>query len=134
MNKGNYPQGNLPVKIGRADFNKYIDPYLSRGRRGPSTKVSRYKIFNYILFVLDTGIQWDRLPTFRREISWSGIYYHHARWSKDGSYRNLFESSVQRLLLANKLDLSVLHGDGSNTTAKKGAKTSDTAATNIRKV
>ena len=123
----------MPVKIGRADFNKYIDPYLSHGRRGPSTKVSRYKIFNYILFVLDTGIQWDRLPTFRHEISWSGIYYHHARWSKDGSYRNLFESGVQRLLIENKLDLSILHGDGTNTVAKKGAKASVTAATNIRK-
>src|SRR3990167_2211832 len=131
MKKEGYPQGVLPVKIGRADFNKYIDPYLSRGRRVPTNKVSRYKIFNYILFVLHTGIQWDRLPTFRHELSWSGVYYHHSRWSKDGSYKNLFESGIQELLLRNKLDLSVIHGDGSNTVAKKGAKELATPDTSI---
>lgn len=134
MNKESYPQGTLPVKVGRADFNKYIDPYLSRGSRGPKTKISRHKIFNYILFVLHTGIQWNRLPTVRHEISWSAVYQHHARWSKDGSYLNLFESGVQQLLLAHRLDLSILHGDGSNTVVKKGAAVSGTPDTNIRKV
>jgi len=138
MKKENYPQGvgwnKLPTKLSRADFNRYVDPYLSSGKRGPDNKVSRYKIFNYILFVLHTGIQWNKLPIFRHEISWSGVYYHHNRWSKDGSYQNLFESGVQELLLGNKLDLSVIHGDGSNTVAKKGAMESDTVDTNIRKV
>lgn len=133
MKKKICPQGSLPVKIGRADFNKYVDRHLSRGRRGPATKISRHKIFNYILFVLHTGCQWNRLPTFRHEISWSGVYQHHIRWSKDGSYRNLFESGVQQLFLVNKLDLSVLHGDGSNTVAKKGVTELDSVDTNIRK-
>ncbi|MEK9132262.1 MAG: transposase [Patescibacteria group bacterium] len=134
MKKENYPQGSLPVKVGLADFNRYVNPYLSRGRRGPKTKVSRHKIFNYILYVLHTGIQWNRLPTSRKEISWSAVYQHHVRWCKDGSYKNLFESGVRKLWLRNKLDLSILHGDGSNTIAKKGVKESDTADTNIRKV
>ncbi len=134
MKKDNYPPSALPVKVGRADFNKYINRYLSQGRRGPKTKVSRHKIFNYILFVLHTGCQWNRLPMFRHEISYSAVYQHHVRWSKDGSYRNLFESGIQELLLANKLDLSVLHGDGSNTTAKKGAAASATPDTSTRKV
>ena len=133
MKKGNYPQGALPVKVGLADFNKYINPYLSRGRRGPATKISRHKIFNYILFVLHTGCQWNRLPTSRNEISWSAVYQHHVRWCKDGSYQNLFESGIQELLLRNKLDLSILHGDGSNTIAKKGVMESATPDTNIRK-
>lgn len=134
MKKKIYPQGVLPVKVGLADFNKYIDPYLSRGSRGPNTKISRHKIFNYILFVLHTGCQWNRLPTFRHEISWSAVYQHHIRWSKDGSYQNLFESGVEELGRKNKLDLSILHGDGSNTVAKKGAPTSATLDTNTRKV
>ena len=134
MKKENHPPGVLPVKVGLADFNKYIDRYLSRGRRGPKTKISRHKIFNYILFVLHTGIQWNRLPTSRREISWSAVYQHHARWSKDGSYQNLFESGIQELLLQNKLDLSILHGDDSNTVAKKGAKESAIPDTSIKKV
>lgn len=134
MKKKNYPQSVIPVKVGRADFNKYIHQYLSRGKRGPKTKITRHKIFNYILFVLHTGCQWNRLPIFRREISWSAVYQHHARWSKDGSYKNLFESGIQELLLTNKLDLSVLHGDGSNTIAKKGAKVLDIRDTNTKKV
>ena len=134
MKKENCPQGVLPIKIGLADFNKYINRYLSRGRRGPKTKVSRHKIFNYILFVLHTGCQWNCLPTFRHEISCSAVYQHHIHWSKDGSYKNLFESGVQELLIKNKLDLSILHGDGSNTVAKKGVKESATVDTNIRKV
>jgi len=133
MKKGNYPHGVLPVKVGLANFNKYVDPYLSRGTRGPKTKISRHKIFNYILFVLHTGCQWNRLPTFRHEISWSAVYQHHVRWSKDGSYRNLFESGVDRLLRTNKLDLSILHGDGSNTVAKKGANESGTPDTSIKR-
>lgn len=132
--KESCPQGVLPVKVGLADFNKYINPYLSRGHRGPKTKIPRHKIFNYILFALHTGCQWSRLPILRREISCSAVYQHHVRWSKDGSYRNLFESGIKELMLANKLDLSVLHGDGSNTVAKKGARASVTPDTNIRKV
>ncbi len=134
MKKENCPQGALPVKVGLADFNTYINRSLSRGRRGPKTKISRHKIFNYILYVLHTGCQWNRLPTFRHEISWSAVYQHHVRWSKDGSYQNLFETGVQELFRRNKLDLSVLHGDGSNTIAKKGVTGLATQDTNIRKV
>jgi transposase len=133
MNNEKYPQGALPVKVGLADFNRYIDRYLSRGKRGPKTKISRHKIFNYILYVLHTGCQWNRLPTYRHEISWSAVYQHHIRWCKDGSYQNLFESGVQELLLQKKLDLSILHGDGSNTIAKKGARALATPDTNTRR-
>jgi len=118
-----YPQRmTLPVRVSRKDFNKYIDPFLSRSSRGPKTKISRYKIFNYILYVLHTGIQWNQLKIYHNEIHWSNVYRWHNRWSKDESYKNLFETSVITLFEKNKLDLSILHGDGSNTVAKKGAK------------
>lgn len=123
----------LPVQVGRADFNRFILPYLSRARRGPKGKLSRYQIFNYILYVLHTGVQWNRLPIHRKEIHWSNVYKWHLKWSKDGSYKNLFEKSVQRLLLDHKLDLSMLHGDGSNTVAKKGGERLDIQDTSIRK-
>ena len=137
MNKEEYTQPiskrKLPIKVTRRQFNRFIFPYLSKGKRGPEPKLSHYKIFNYILYVLHTGIQWDQLKTFRNEIHWSNIYKWHLKWSKDGSYLNLFESGIQQLLLANKLDLSVLHGDGTNTIAKKGAKALATPGTNTRK-
>lgn len=133
MATSTYPHGSLPVKVSRRDFNRYVNPYLSRGKRGPPTKISRHKIFNYILYVLHTGMQWDELRPKRNEIHWSNVYRWHNKWSKDGSYQNLFESGIERLRLAGKLDLSVIHGDGSNTVAKKGVRISATPVTNIRK-
>lgn len=111
---------NLPKKVFRVDFNKYIAPHLSKGKRGPKPKISSYKIFNYILHVLHTGIQWDQLKTYKNELHWSNVYKWHNRWSKDGSYESLFLASVEDLNLKGKLDLSILHGDGTNTVAKKG--------------
>lgn len=113
---------NLPKKVSRKDFNKYIAPHLSKGKRGPEPNISQYKIFNYILEVLSTGIQWEQLKIYKNEIHWSNIYKRHNRWSKDGSYQSLFLASVENLYLKGKLDLSILHGDGSNTVAKKGAR------------
>lgn len=112
----------LPTKVSQKEFNKFVKPRLSRGRRGPKTKISFYKIFNYILYVLHTGMQWEELRPMRNEISWQAVYSHHNRWSKDGSYQNLFNFSVDHLNKENKLDLSILHGDGSNVVAKKGAR------------
>ena len=123
----------LPVKVSRREFNQYIRPHLSRGKRGPKPKVSRYKIFNYILYVLHTGIQWDQLITYRNEICWTNVYKWHNRWSKDGSYENLFTSSVSLLSQKGRLDLSILHGDGSNVAAKKGGVESATPDTSIKR-
>lgn len=125
--------GSFPIKVSQADFRRYIAPMLSKARRGPKGKISRYKIFNYILYVLHTGIQWKQLKPYKNEICWSNIYKWHNRWSKDGSYECLLQSSIRHLDHAGKLDLSVLHGDGSNTVAKKGVKESDTRDTSTRK-
>ncbi len=118
-----YPQSNfnkIPIKVSQKEFNQFIAPHLSRGMRGPKPKISKYKVFNYILYVLHTGIQWDQLKIYKNELCWTNIYKWHNRWSKDGSYQSLFTSSVRHLNDWGKLDLSILHGDGSNTVAKKG--------------
>ena len=113
--------GKLPVKVSQSEFRIYIRPHLRFPVKGPKPKLSYYKIFNYILHVLHTGIQWDELKLNKNDkLHWSNIYKWHSRWSKDGSYENLFLGSVMDLQEANKLDLSMLHGDGSNTVAKKG--------------
>ena len=122
----------LPRQVTRKEFNEFIKPCLTKAKsRQP--KISYYKIFNYILYVLRTGMQWDELRPNRHEISWQAVYYHHNKWSKDGSYRKLFEHSVITLDALGKLDLTILHGDGSNVVAKKGASKSDIPDTNIRK-
>lgn len=131
--KKNIKYKSLPKKVSQNDFNQYIAPCLSKRFKGPRSKISTYKTFNYILYVLHTGIQWDQLKTCKNEIHWSNVYKWHNRWSKDGSYENLFLSSVMSLNELDKLDLSILHGDGSNTIAKKGANKLATLATNIKK-
>ena len=125
---------NLPKKVSRKEFNQYIASSLRKPTKGPKSKISSYKIFNYILYVLHTGIQWDQLKTYRHELHWSNVYKWHNRWSKDGSYHNLFLASVVQLQETGKLDVSILHGDGSNTVAKKGVNKSAIPVINTKKV
>ena len=123
----------IPTKVSRQDFNRYIAPYLQRPKKGPQPKLSLYKIFNYILSVLHTGLQWHQLKTTRNELHYTNVYKWHNRWSKDGSYHALFEASVMHLKDTEQLDTSVLHGDGSNTVVKKGAMPSATRDINTSK-
>ena len=43
-----------------------------------------------------------------------------AKWADDGSLWQAFIASVAHLAAEKQLDLRVLHGDGTNTVAKKG--------------
>ena len=54
------------------------------------------------------------------EIHYTTVYKVFAKWADDGSIENAFIASVGHLAAHNRLDLSVLHGDGTNTVAKKG--------------
>jgi transposase len=110
----------IPKQVSRKDFNRYIAPALKRPVKGPKPKLSLDKIFKYILYVLHTGLQWNQLKTNRKELHWSNVYKGHNRWAKDGSYQALFEASVLHLQATDQLDVSILHGDGSNTVVKKG--------------
>jgi len=123
----------IPKQVSRKDFNRYIRPHLRKPKKGPKPKLSYYKIFNYILYVLHTGIQWRQLRTRRNEIHWSNVYKWHNRWSKDGSYQKLFAASVIHLKDTEQLDVSIIHGDGTNTVVKKGALASAIQGTNTRK-
>lgn len=124
----------IPKQVSRKDFNKYINPHLSKPKKGPKPKLSYYKIFNYILYVLHTGIQWNQLKTRHNEIHWSNVYTRHNRWSKDGSYQKLFFASIIHLKDTDQLDISIIHGDGSNTVVKKGDPELVIRDTNIKKV
>ena len=124
----------IPKQVSRKDFNRYILPHLKKRVKGPKPKLSFYKIFNYILYVLHTRIQWEQLRTRRNELHGSNVYKWHNRWSKEGSYEKIFEASVIHLLDTEELDTSRLHGDGSNRVVKKGAMALDIQDINTRKV
>ena len=120
----------LPTKVTRTEFNQFIKPHLSMSDR-ERPNLSYFKIFNYILYVLHTGIQWENLRV--KEVHFTNIYRHHNRWSKDGSYEKIFDESLAFLDAQDDLDLSVLHGDGSNVVAKKGVTASATRDINTKR-
>jgi hypothetical protein len=128
----------IPVQLSAPEFEQFILPHLSLPKRGPQCKIGYYKPFNYILKVLYTGMQWKELPINagpegKAELHYTGVFKLFARWAEDGSLERAFIASVKHLEDAQKLDLSLLHGDGSNTVAKKGGTRSATVVTNTRK-
>jgi len=116
----------IPTQLTEMQFNQFVLPHLSKGKRGPATKLSFYKIFCYILILLYTGMQWQSLPIKNNtqgqpEIHYTRIHRIYQRWASDGSLQRAFEASVQQLAQHQLLlDVSILHGDGTSTAAKKG--------------
>lgn len=52
----------IPVSLTEKEFNEHVNPYLSKAKRGYVCKIALFKVFNYILYRLHTGCQWDQLP------------------------------------------------------------------------
>lgn len=52
----------IPTRVTEQQFARYFDPYLSHATRGFVSQIPRYKFFNYILYWLHTGCQWDEIP------------------------------------------------------------------------
>ena len=115
----------IPTKLSEAQFEQFVLPHLSRGRRGPPPTLPLCKIFNYILQALYMGCQWKMLPIETNakglpEIHHTRIYRMMRRWQADGSIDRIFSGTVHHLHRDQFLDLSVIHGDGTTTAAKKG--------------
>ena len=88
-----------------------------------------------ILWLLYTGMQWKCLPVptdpdGKPAIHDTTVYKVFAKWADDGSLWQAFVASVRHLATEKHLDLRILHGDGTNTVAKKGAMALATRAIN----
>jgi transposase len=115
----------IPVQLSETEFHEFILPHLSMPKRGPKCKLGYHRLFTLILWVLYTGMHWKGLPVPKDHngtaaIHYTTVYKVFARWSDDGSLEHAFIASVAHLSEHNQLDLRVLHGDGTNTVAKKG--------------
>ena len=115
----------IPTKLSLEQFEEFVLPHLSRGRRGPPSTLSSHKIFNYILQLLYMGCQWKMLPIERNasglpEIHYTRIYRAMRRWQANGFIDKIFSGSVRKLHQDQLLELTVIHGDGTTTAAKKG--------------
>jgi transposase len=128
----------IPVQLSEPEFETFILPHLSMPKRGPKCKLGYHRVFNLILWLLYTGMQWKCLPiptdsTGKPAIHYTTVYKVFAKWADDGSLWRAFLASVRHLAAEKQLDLSVLHGDGTNTVAKKGAMASGSRGTNTRR-
>jgi hypothetical protein len=52
----------IPTSVTEKQFDAYVRPYLNTAKRGYESKIPLYKMFNYMLYRLHTGCQWDQLP------------------------------------------------------------------------
>jgi transposase len=128
----------IPVQLSETEFTACIFPHLSMPTRGPTCKLGYHGLFNLVLWVLYTGMPWQCLPMPKDAqgqpaIHYTTVYRAFAKWADDGSLQQAFIASVGHLSDETRLDVRVLHGDGSNTVAKKGAMALATPATNIRR-
>jgi transposase len=128
----------IPVQLSETEFIEFIFPHLSMPKRGPKCKLGYHRLFNLILWVLYTGMQWKCLPipkdaTGKPAIHYTNVYRAFAKWADDGSLQQAFIASVGQLSDEKKLDVRVLHGDGTNTVAKKGEMASGILVTNIKR-
>ena len=128
----------IPVQLSETEFTTFIFPHLSMPKRGPKCKLGYYRVFNLILWVLYTGMQWKCLPVpqdphGKPAIHYTTVYKVFAKWADDGSLWQAFIASVAHLSAEKHLDISVLHGDGTNTVAKKGGMGLGIRGTNTRR-
>jgi transposase len=115
----------IPTHLTLEQFEEFVLPHLHIGSRGPQPKLDLHTIFNYILKLLYLGCQWKELPIEknqdgRPEIHYSRIYRAFRRYEAQGCFDALFAGSVSLLHQKESLDISVIHGDGTTTAAKKG--------------
>jgi hypothetical protein len=128
----------IPVQLSATEFSAFILPHLSMPKRGPKCKLGYHCVFNLILRVLYTGMQWKCLPIpqdthGKPAIHYTTVYRAFATWADDGSLWQAFVASVWHLAAEKQLDLSVLHGDGTNTVAKKGGMALGSRGINTRR-
>jgi transposase len=126
------------VQLSEPEFEAFLLPHLSMPRRGPKCKLGYHRVFNLMLWLLYTGMQWKCLPVPTDTngtpvIHDTTVYKVFARWADDGSLWQAFVASVRHLVAEKHLDTSVLHGDGTNTVAKKGAMALAIPATSTRR-
>jgi transposase len=115
----------IPTDVSLEQFRQFVLPHLSVGSRGPAPKLSLHALFCYTLKLLYTGCQWKELPIEkdqdgRPEFHYTRIYGAFRKWQADGCFDAIFAASVLKLHQADLLDITVIHGDGTTTAAKKG--------------
>ena len=65
----------IPVQLSATEFHAFILPHLSMPKRGPRCTLGYHRVFNLILWLLYTGMQWQCLPVPRDHGGKAAIHY-----------------------------------------------------------
>ena len=92
----------IPVQLSASEFTQFILLHLLMPKRGPKCKLGYHCVFNLLLWVLYTGMQWKCLPVPKDShgkpaIHYTTVYKVFARWFDDGSREDAFIASVKHL-------------------------------------
>jgi transposase len=115
----------IPVQLSETEFSAFILPHLSMPKRGPKCKLGYYRVFNLILWVLYTGMQWKCLPVphdaqGKPAIHDTTVYKVFAKWADDGSLWRAFVASVRHLAAEKQLVSAYSMATGPTPWPKKG--------------
>jgi hypothetical protein len=83
------------MKLSLKQFEQFVLPHLSRGRRGPAPTLALHTIFNYTLPLLYTSCQWKALQIKMNAKGRPEIHY-----TLSGSRRALLRSGPLRTVHA----------------------------------
>lgn len=115
----------IPIFISEEIFSEMILPHLYKNKRGPCPKVSYYKLFHYVIYILYSGCQWRMIPIDldqdgKPEIHYTSIYRQWQKWVVNKSIEAIFRNTIMKLHSQGKLSLETIQIDGTNTVSKKG--------------
>jgi hypothetical protein len=124
------------MRITNAHMRPFHDEYNSRKACNDAHSCPIVRIGVRGIYL--TAMQWKCLPvptdsSGKPAIHYTTVYKVFAKWADDGSLWRAFIASVRHLAAEKHLDTSVLHGDGTNTVAKKGGMALATQGTNTRR-
>ena len=92
----------IPVQLPAAASMQGVVSHLSMPKRGPQDTLGYHRVFNLIVWVLYTGMQWKCFPVRKDRdgtaaIHYTPVYNVFARWSDDGSLEQACIASVAHL-------------------------------------
>ena len=115
--------GEKENNVTKRNNKKEICPHLKFGNNLNNAKVNHYQVVQAIIHKLKTGCQWRELPMkefFRVRYRWQSVYYHFQKWSKDGSWEQVWNQTLCKH--KSLLDLSSIQLDGTHTPTKRGGE------------
>jgi hypothetical protein len=126
----------VPVQRSAPACEGCIVPHLAMPQRGLKCTLGSSRVFHLIVWGLSTGRPWQCLavPTEARgnpAIHDTTVYTVFTKRAADGSLWQACIARVAHRAAAKHLDTSVLHGDGTNTVATKGAMELDRRGTSL---